>query len=132
VRSESQVDLTRVLICDDVDLLRELLRYELEADDDVVVVGEAADGADAVRLVEELRPNIVVIDLAMSGLDGLEAIALTRELPAPPAILVVSGFDAGTMGERALALGANRYVEKRGNLAEVKAAVRELIDESRG
>jgi DNA-binding NarL/FixJ family response regulator len=121
-------DRIRVLLCDDVAMLRELLRYELEEDDDVVVVGEADNGLDGVRLVEELHPNVVVLDLAMPGIDGLEAITRMRAVPEPPAILVHSGFDADGMRERVLALGAARYLEKGGNLREVRTAVRELMD----
>ena len=119
-------DRIRVLLCDDVALLRELLRYELEEDDDVVVVGEAENGHDAVRLAKELSPTVVVLDLAMPGLDGLEAITLIRAEPAPPTILVHSGFDADTMRERVLALGAAEYLEKGGNLREVRDAVRQV------
>ncbi|HEX4720083.1 MAG TPA: response regulator transcription factor [Thermoleophilaceae bacterium] len=121
-------DRIRVLLCDDVAMLRELLRYELEEDDDVVVVGEADNGLDGVRLVEELHPNVVVLDLAMPGIDGLEAITRMLAVPEPPAILVHSGFDADGMRERVLALGAARYLEKGGNLREVRTAVRELMD----
>ena len=122
-------DRVRVLLCDDVAMLRELLRYELEEDDDVVVVGEADNGLDGVRLVEELRPNVVVLDLAMPGIDGLEAITLMLQVPDPPAILVHSGFDAETMRDRVLALGATRYLEKGGNLREVRDAVRQAAEE---
>jgi DNA-binding NarL/FixJ family response regulator len=122
-------DRIRVLICDDVAMLRELLRYELEEDDDVVVVGEADNGLDGVRLVEELAPDVVVLDLAMPGIDGLEAISLMVAVPKPPAILVHSGFDAATMRDRVLALGASRYLEKGGNLREVRDAVRRLMED---
>ena len=125
-------DRTRVLLCDDVVLLRELLRYELEEEDDVVVVGEADNGIDGVRLVEDLRPDVVVLDLAMPGIDGLEAITRMRAVADPPLILVHSGFDADTMRERVLALGAARYLEKSGNLREVRTAVRELVERPRG
>lgn len=120
-------DRIRVLVCDDVAMLRELIRYELEEDDDVVVVGEADNGLDSVRLVEELSPDAVVLDLAMPGIDGLEAITRMRAVPDPPAILVHSGFDAATMRDRVLALGAARYLEKGGNLQEVRQALREVI-----
>jgi DNA-binding NarL/FixJ family response regulator len=118
----------RVLICDDVAMLRELIRYELEEDDGVVVVGEADNGLDGVRLVEELRPDVVVLDLAMPGIDGLEALTLMRAIADPPAVLVHSGFDAETMRDRVLALGAAAYLEKGGNLREVRDAVREVIE----
>ena len=116
-------DRVRVLICDDVAMLRELLRYELEEDDDVVVVGEADNGLDSVRLVNELQPDVVVLDLAMPGIDGLEALTLMRAATNPPTVLVHSGFDAGTMRDRVLALGAAAYLEKGGNLREVRDAV---------
>lgn len=119
----------RILLCDDVELLRELMRYELEEDDDVVVVGEADNGLDGVRLAAELEPDVVVLDLAMPGIDGLEAISRIRAVSRPPAILVHSGFDAANMRDRVLELGAERYLEKGGNLGEVRVAVRELIRE---
>src|SRR3954468_8647458 len=121
-------DRIRVLVCDDVAMLRELIRYELEEDDDVVVVGEADNGLDSVRLVEELTPDAVVLDLAMPGIDGLEAITLMLEVPNPPQILVHSGFDADTMRDRVLQLGAARYLEKGGTLQEVSRALREVME----
>jgi DNA-binding NarL/FixJ family response regulator len=125
---ERMADRIRVLICDDVAMLRELLRYELEEDDDLVVVGEADNGIDGVRLVEELRPDVVILDLAMPGIDGLEALMLMRATPNPPAVVVHSGFDSSTMQDRVLALGAARYVEKGGNLGEVRTVVRQLMN----
>jgi DNA-binding NarL/FixJ family response regulator len=116
-------DRIRVLLCDDVAMLRELLRYELEEDDGVVVVGEAENGLDGVRLAHELHPDVVVLDLAMPGIDGLEALSQIRAVANPPVVLVHSGFDAATMRERVLALGAADYLEKGGNLSEVREAV---------
>jgi DNA-binding NarL/FixJ family response regulator len=120
-------DRIRVLICDDVAMLRELLRYELEEDDDVVVVGEADNGIDSVRLVNELQPDLVVLDLSMPGIDGLEALTQMRVAPRPPVVLVHSGFDAATMRDRVLALGAAAYLEKGGSLREVRDTVRRLL-----
>jgi DNA-binding NarL/FixJ family response regulator len=123
-------DRIRVLLCDDVAMLRELLRYELEGDDDVVVVGEADNGLDGVRLVNELKPDVVVLDLAMPGIDGLEALTLMRAAAPPPVVLVHSGFDAATMRDRVLALGAAGYLEKGGNLSDVREAVRQVMNRS--
>src|SRR3954451_17947318 len=123
-------DRIRVLICDDVAMLRELIRYELEEDDDIMVIGEADNGLDGVRLVEELAPDVVVLDLAMPGIDGLEALTLMRAVAEPPLVLVHSGFDAETMRDRVLALGAAAYLEKGGNLREVRDAVRQVVDRS--
>jgi DNA-binding NarL/FixJ family response regulator len=121
-------DRFRVLLCDDVAMLRELLRYELEEDDDLVVVAEADNGLDGVRLTEELKPDVVVLDLAMPGIDGLEALTLMLAVEPPPAVLVHSGFDAESMRDRVLALGAERYLEKGGRMGEVRTAVREIIE----
>ena len=123
-------DRFRVLLCDDVAMLRELLRYELEQDDDLVVVGEADNGLDGVRLVEELKPDVVVLDLAMPGLDGLEALTRMLAVSPPPEILVHSGFDAAGMRDRVLALGAARYLKKGGKLGDVRVDVREIIEAS--
>src|SRR3954447_2679947 len=124
-------DRIRVLICDDVAMLRELIRYELEEDEDVVVVGEADNGLDGVRLVQELGPDVVVLDLAMPGIDGLEAITQMLAVANPPKVLVHSGFDAATMRDRVLALGAERYLEKGGNLREIRDAVRQVMEARR-
>src|SRR6476469_262295 len=100
----------RVLLCDDVALLREMLRYALEEGDDIVVVGEADNGIDGVRLTHELKPDLVVLDLAMPEMDGLEAIGYMRAVTPPPMILVHSGFDAASMQDKVLELGAQRYL----------------------
>src|SRR3954451_2777181 len=123
-------DRIRVLLCDDVGMLRELLRYELEEHDDVVVVGEADNGLDGVRLVHGLRPGVGVLGPAMPGIDGLEALSLMRAAPNAPAVLVHSGFDADTMRDRVLALGATEYVEKGGNLRDVRDAVLRVMGRS--
>jgi two-component system, NarL family, response regulator EvgA len=124
-------DRIRVLICDDVAMLRELIRYELEEDERLLVVGEADNGIDSVRLARDLQPDVVVLDLAMPGLDGLEAIVHIRAAEPAPVIVVHSGFDADTMRERVLDLGAARYVEKGGDLGELRQAVREVNEQRR-
>ena len=124
-------DPARVVLCDDVAMLRELLRYELEEDDDVRVVGEAGDGAEGVRMVRDLKPDIVILDLAMPGLDGLEALPLMRQVVPAPDVVVHSGFDSDVMRERVLALGAAMYLEKGGLLSAVKDAVREVLAKRR-
>jgi len=72
-------DPIRVVIADDHAVVREGLRLILEASPGFVVVGEAADGAEAVHLVEEAQPDVVLMDLRMPGMDGLEAIGHIQE-----------------------------------------------------
>lgn len=121
----------RVFVCDDVDELRLLLKLGLEDAGDVAVVGEAGDGADAVEKAAEIRPDVILLDLSMPIMDGLEAIPLLRERVPGMKIVVVSGFAEGPASERALELGADRYVSKTADISEVREVVREVMRSSR-
>lgn len=101
-----------VLLVDDNDDLRRLLRLQLERTGRYEIVGEAADGHEAVRLATELQPRIVLLDLSMPVMDGLQALPLILDAVPEVRVVVLSGFDQGTMSVRALAAGAARYVEK--------------------
>ncbi len=111
----------RILIVDDSADIRTLLRAQLELVPSLEVVGEAANGEEAVYLARELKPNLVLLDLAMPRMDGLTALPLIQEAVEGVRVIVLSGFDAGSMAEKALAAGAARYIEKglRMNLADV-------------
>ena len=102
----------RVLIVDDQSLVRTGFRMILEAETDVEVVGEAADGAEAVRVTVAERPDALVLDLAMPVMDGLEAIPEVLAGSPDTAIVVLSGFARGQLDREALARGARAYVEK--------------------
>jgi DNA-binding NarL/FixJ family response regulator len=116
----------RILICDDVPELRQLVRFALEEDLEQVVVGEAADGHDAVERVRDLRPDVVVLDLSMPDMDGLEAIRRMQEVAPRTGIVVFTGFGGPTLRDRALSLGADAYVEKGADLDELRSAVAEV------
>jgi DNA-binding NarL/FixJ family response regulator len=117
----------RVFLCDDVPELRALLRYGLEEDEQLEVVGEAGTAEDAIAAVGELLPDVVLLDLSMPGMDGLEAIPRLLEVAPGTAIVVFSGFAAARMRAPALELGAARYVEKGEPLETVRATVREVV-----
>ena len=125
-------DAIAVVLCDDVPQLRVLLRYALEEEGDIEVVGEAGDGAAGVRLVTDLDPDAVLLDLSMPGMDGLEAIPRIREATQRAAIVVFSGFAAERMSDEALRLGADRYIEKGAPLEDVRTVVREAVQARRG
>jgi PAS domain S-box-containing protein len=113
----------RVLVVDDHVQVRELLRAQLESGG-LQVIGEAADGVEAVEMALALSPDVVVLDLAMPRVDGLQALARIHEAAPGIRVVVLSGFDDAMMAERALGAGAFRYVEK-GQSMNLAETVRE-------
>jgi DNA-binding NarL/FixJ family response regulator len=91
----------------------------------VRVVGDAGDPETALREIAALQPDVVVLDLAMPEMDGLEALPLIRAAAPDGCVVVFSGFAEGRMGPIALAHGAARYVQKGEDLAELRRAVQE-------
>jgi DNA-binding NarL/FixJ family response regulator len=113
-----------VLLCDDAPGFRALLRYALEDDPDVVVVGEAGDGEAGLRAIADLRPDIVLLDIAMPRLQGLDAITAMRARSPATRIVALSGFTAEEMAARALGCGAHAYVEKGTGVVAIRDAIR--------
>ncbi|GGP67746.1 response regulator [Streptomyces abikoensis] len=102
----------RVLLVDDHQVVRRGLRTFLEVQDDIEVVGEAADGVEGVERAEELRPDVVLMDVKMPGMDGIEALRRLRELDNPARVLVVTSFTEQRTVIPALRAGAAGYVYK--------------------
>lgn len=102
----------RAVLADDTDEYRLLLRIILEQDGRFEVVAEAGDGAEAVRVTTAERPDVLVLDLAMPVMDGLQAIPGVRSGSPETSIVVLSGFARGRLDRDALDLGASAYVEK--------------------
>jgi DNA-binding NarL/FixJ family response regulator len=121
----------RLLLCDDVPELRELLRDVFENDLGMRIVGEAENGRDCVALAADLQPDVVLLDLSMPEMDGLEVIPRLSESAPEAGIVVFSGFVAGRMGELAISLGADRYVEKGTPLDMLATAVQEVAEARR-
>ncbi|WP_330268358.1 response regulator transcription factor [Streptomyces griseorubiginosus] len=114
-----------VLLVDDEPLVRAGLRAVLEAQPDIEVVGEAADGAAVIPLVRRLRPDVVAMDVRMPLLDGIEATrAVLRTVEEPPKILVVTTFENDEYVYEALRAGADGFLLKRARPAEIVHAVR--------
>ena len=118
----------RVLIVDDHPLTRDALAGLL-MQHGFDVAGHAADGEEAVQVARRLQPELVLLDLSMPGVDGLQALPALRSAVPGLGIVVLSGFDRGRMEARALELGADRYLEKRASLAEVRGTVQAVMAE---
>ena len=102
----------RVLIVDDDPLVRLAISTVLGADATLEVVGEAEDGAGALAAVERLRPDVVLMDIRMPGMDGLTATARLRSGENPPAVVVLTTFDTDEYILRALRAGASGFLLK--------------------
>jgi DNA-binding NarL/FixJ family response regulator len=114
-----------VLLVDDEPLVRMGLRAVLEAVSGIEVVGEAADGAAVIPLVRQVRPDVVMMDVRMPLMDGIEATrAVLRSVDDPPKILVVTTFENDEYVYGALRAGADGFLLKRARPTEIVAAVR--------
>jgi len=114
----------RVLIADDQALMRTGFRMILDAQDDIEVVGEAIDGADAVRGFERLAPDVVVMDVRMPTMDGIEATRRLSALDRPARVLILTTFDLDEYVYEALRAGASGFLLKDRPPEELVAAVR--------
>jgi DNA-binding NarL/FixJ family response regulator len=114
----------RVLLVDDDALVRAGLRMILSSFEGMEVVGEAADGADAVAAVQAHRPDVVLMDIRMPGMDGIAATAALRRLDTPPSVIVLTTFQADEHVMSALRAGADGFLLKDTAPAEIANAVR--------
>ena len=114
------------MLCDDVAELRRILREVLEEEPSIEVVDEAGTGRECIRIVGERKPDVLILDLSMPDMDGLEALPPITEASPGTRIVVFSGFAADRMRAPALDRGAERYIEKGTPLDELTQAVLDL------
>lgn len=114
----------RVLVVDDQGIVRAGFAAVIDAEDDMTVVAEAADGAEAVRLAEELTPDVVVMDVRMPELDGIAATRIITGRPNPPKVLVLTTFDLDAYVFDALRAGASGFLLKDVRPAELLDGIR--------
>jgi DNA-binding NarL/FixJ family response regulator len=118
------MDTIRVLLADDHTVLREGIRALLEDQPDMSVVGEAEDGRMAAHMAAELRPDVVLMDIAMPRLNGLEATRQIKRDHPEVAVLMLTMHDNEEYVRQVLAAGASGYVLKRAAASELVAAIR--------
>ncbi|MCT2593510.1 response regulator transcription factor [Streptomyces sp. N2-109] len=125
---DSEREPVRIVIVDDDQLVRMALRLVIDGEPDLTVVAEAADGNAAITVVDEQRPDVVLMDVRMPGRDGLST---TRELltrPAPPRVLMLTTFDSDDLVLGALRAGALGFVLKDTPPPQILDAVRTVAD----
>jgi DNA-binding NarL/FixJ family response regulator len=111
---------------DDAANLRELLTLLLDTEDDFEVVGTASDGEQALTMSANLRPDIVLLDLAMPIMDGIQALPGIRRALPEALIVIFSGFEQGPLVDEALASGADAYLEKGASVTQLVDLLRDL------
>lgn len=123
---DTVVHVIRVLIVDDDPLVRSALALMIGGQSDIEIIGEAADGAAGVRSARRQRPDVVLMDIRMPTLNGLEATRQLREENDPPHVIVLTTFDADDYVLEAIAAGADGFILKDTPPAEIVAAIRKV------
>lgn len=118
----------RVLVVDDHAILRDGIRSLLESQEDIVVVGEAADGLEAIEGAERLRPDIVLMDISMPKINGLEATRQIKDRFPEVKVLILTQHDNREYIAPALGAGASGYVLKRSGRREMLNAIRQVYE----
>jgi DNA-binding NarL/FixJ family response regulator len=117
-------NMIRVLVADDHYLVRQGIRALLEIAEGIEVVGEAENGQEAIALVKSLKPDVVVMDISMPELDGIQATEQIAALDVPTHIVILSMYASTNLVRQALQKGADGYVLKRSASEELLQAVR--------
>ncbi len=114
----------RVMTVDDHPLVREGLRFMLATSDDLVLVGDAADGGTALQRISEAQPDVILLDIRMPGMDGLEALGQIRKTWPQIAVLILTTYDEDELMMRGLQAGASGYLLKESPLETLFQAIR--------
>jgi DNA-binding NarL/FixJ family response regulator len=120
-----EVLMIRVLLVDDQAIVRRALRVRFHLEPDLQVVGEASSGSEALTLAQTLTPDVVLMDIEMPGMDGIEATAALRRVVPQTAVVILSIYDDAQTRGRVQAAGAVAFVEKRGATDALLSAIRQ-------
>ncbi len=117
----------RIVLVDDHQMVRESLRTLIDAEADLVVVGEADDGATALEQMEALRPDLLLLDISMPGMSGIELMEHLRGQRAAPRVIVLTAYADSTYLRQLLDAGATGYVLKRSTIGVLVEAIRTVM-----
>jgi DNA-binding NarL/FixJ family response regulator len=118
-------DTIDVLICDDADALRRLLRVVVGLDPDIRVAGEARNGLEAITQAEELQPDVILLDLSMPVLTGLEALPRIKAVAPAARVIALTGFSGSIVEEVVLCAGADHFLDKGAHPDAIVLAIKE-------
>ena len=121
-------DRLSVLVVDDHQLVLEAVRAALESEDEIHVVGEALSGAEALALAERLRPDVILLDLGMPGMDGMRCLVELKAALPNAQVVVLTGQDDPDLAGEALSRGASAFVSKHVDPRHLAAVLREVVD----
>lgn len=125
--THTTIDYARILLADDHAILRAGLKLLLDAQPDMEVVGEASNGAQALTMIEDMRPDLILLDLTMPGLGGLDVLRTLDDIAPDSRVLVLTMHDDRSYLQQALALGAAGYLVKKAVDSELLNAIRAVM-----
>jgi two-component system, NarL family, invasion response regulator UvrY len=122
---------TSIILADDHASIRRFIKRLLKEEEDLCVVGEAGNGLDAAQMVADLKPDILITDLSMPGLDGIEVTQRVRKSSPQTMVIVLSMWDPGKYAEAAKKAGAIAYMVKDSAIKSLVPAIRAAMDRQR-
>jgi DNA-binding NarL/FixJ family response regulator len=128
VHNVAAADPIRVLLCDDAEGFRALMRVSLASDPAIEIVGEAADGEAGVDAAAALQPDVVLLDMSMPRMGGLQAIPKMRRRAPRTSIIGLSSLSASRMAAPSREIGAHSYLEKGTELEAIRAAIHDAAE----
>lgn len=129
VREKNRMHMRKILIVDDDMRLRQFVRELFSPEEDLQIIGEAVDGQEAIHKAQELQPGLVLMDITMPRMNGLDATRQLKKILPELVIIILTIHDMDEYRKAAIASGASAYVVKKAMMAELLPAVRMALSE---